>query len=105
MASTTDKTAHSTKQIVSLMNTNLMDVPDKSFKDHTEVDATCVQALLGKYPGWVFKAAGPVSVNHNLGVLPWNFGQEGKEPLVRGTDITVIAGRDEDVVFVDGGGY
>ena len=26
MASTTDKTAHSTKQIVSLMNTNLMDV-------------------------------------------------------------------------------
>lgn len=51
-----------------------------------------MQALLDKYPGWVFKAAGPVSVNHNLGVLPWNFGPEGKEPLVRGTDIAVIEG-------------
>jgi hypothetical protein len=116
MASKIDKTDPTTKQIVSLMHTNLMGVfnerspsarlatikaihtpdfifyePDKSFQGHDEVDV-CVQALLDKYPTWVFRPAGPVSVNHNLGVLPWHFGPEGEEPVVRGTDIAVIEG-------------
>jgi hypothetical protein len=106
----------STKQIVTLMHTNLMGIfnerspsarlttiksthtpdfifyePDKTYQGHAEVNA-CVQALLDKYPGWVFRPAGPISVNHNLGVLPWHFGPEGEDPVVKGTDIAVIEG-------------
>jgi SnoaL-like domain len=116
MASKIDRSTPSTKQIVSLMYANLMGVfnersptarmatmksiyaldfvfyePTRSFKGNTEVDA-CVQALLDKFPTWVFRPAGPVSVNHNLGVLPWYFGPEGEEPVVEGTDIAVIEG-------------
>jgi hypothetical protein len=111
-----DASTKETKEIVKLMHANLMGVfnersssarlatiksiytpdfifyePDKAFQGHAAVDA-CVQALLDKYPGWVFRPAGPVSVNHNLGVLSWHFGPEGEDPKVKGTDIAVIEG-------------
>jgi hypothetical protein len=50
-----------------------------------------VQALLDGAPGFVFRAAGAVGVNHDLGRLDWEFGPEGAPPVVTGTDIALVA--------------
>lgn len=55
------------------------------------LDAT-VQKLLDGAPGWVFTPAGEVSVNHNLGRLPWQFGPAGAAPVVTGTDVALVDG-------------
>jgi hypothetical protein len=41
-------------------------------------------------PGFVFRAAGPVQVNHDLGRLRWQFGPPGGPPVVAGTDIAIF---------------
>ncbi|GAA5154191.1 nuclear transport factor 2 family protein [Amycolatopsis dongchuanensis] len=48
------------------------------------------QRLLDEAPGFVFSEAGPIHVNHDLGVLAWNFGPEGQPPAVRGMDICLM---------------
>ena len=50
------------------------------------------QKLLDKAPGFVFTAAGPIYVNHDLGYLACHFGPEGQPPVVSGTDIALVKG-------------
>lgn len=69
---------------------------DVRFADPEEVitgrDALDAKAkrLLTDTPIFVFSAAGPVLVNHNLGYLAWNLGPEGQAPVVRGIDIALV---------------
>jgi hypothetical protein len=49
------------------------------------------QRLLDGAPGFVFRPAGAVQVNHDLGYLAWEFGPEGQPPVVRGVDIALVA--------------
>jgi hypothetical protein len=60
--------------------------PDKVYHGHAELDR-CVQSLLDKHPDWTFRPDGPVSMNHNLGVTSWHFGLDGKDPVVKVTDV------------------
>ena len=70
--------------------------PDVTFSDpeakvtgHDEVNAKAA-GLLADAPGFVFMAAGPALVNHNLGYLAWKFGPEGAPPVVHGVDIALV---------------
>ena len=47
--------------------------------------------ILKDAPGFVFRAAAPAQVNHDLGRLRWQFGPAGAPPVVTGTDIAVFA--------------
>ena len=49
-----------------------------------------VGAILKDAPGFVFRAAGPAQVNHNLGRLHWHFGPAGAPPVVTGMDIAMF---------------
>ncbi len=49
-----------------------------------------VESILKGAPGFVFRAAGPAQVNHDLGRLRWQFGPAGAPPVVTGTDIAVF---------------
>jgi SnoaL-like protein len=49
-----------------------------------------VGSILKDAPGFVFRAAGPAQVNHDLGRLRWEFGPEGTAPVVTGMDIAVF---------------
>jgi hypothetical protein len=49
-----------------------------------------VGSILEDAPGFVFRAAGPAQVNHDLGRLRWQFGPAGAPPVVTGTDIVVF---------------
>jgi hypothetical protein len=51
-----------------------------------------VQQLFDGAPGWVFRPAGDVLVNHDLARLTWHFGPEGLDPVVTGTDVAHIDG-------------
>ena len=42
--------------------------------------AAKAQQILDSSPGFVFSAAGPVRVNHDLGYLAWHFGPRGSRP-------------------------
>jgi hypothetical protein len=71
-------------------------VPDVEFSDpeetvvgHEAIDAK-VQKLLDESPDFVFTPAGPVRIVRDLGYLPWNFGPEGRPPVVRGVDIALV---------------
>ena len=46
-----------------------------------------VESLLTGAPGFVFRAAGPPEVNHDVGRLRWHFGPPGAPPAVTGMDI------------------
>ena len=50
-----------------------------------------VGSILKDAPGFVFRAAAPAQVNHDLGRLRWQFGPAGAPPVVTGTDIAVFA--------------
>jgi len=63
--------------------------PDELVVGHDALDAKA-QTILDNAPGFVFTPGGPVQVNHDLGYLPWNFGPEGRPPVVRGLDIALI---------------
>jgi hypothetical protein len=71
--------------------------PDVVFADPDEVvvghEALAAKAgrLLDASPGFVFRADGPALVNHDLGVQRWELGPEGQPPVVRGTDIALVA--------------
>jgi SnoaL-like domain len=49
-----------------------------------------VESILKDAPGFVFRAAGPAQVNHDLGRLRWQLGSAGAPPVVTGTDIAVF---------------
>jgi hypothetical protein len=49
-----------------------------------------VESILKDAPGFVFRAAGPAQVNHDLGRLRWQLGPAGVPPVVTGTDIAVF---------------
>lgn len=70
--------------------------PDVAFFEHDavvrgpEALSARVQELLdGVPPDWVFRPAADVSVNHDLGRLPWTLGPAGGPPVVRGTDVAI----------------
>jgi hypothetical protein len=63
--------------------------PEEVVTGHRALDAKA-QKILGDAPGFVFTAAGPVLVNHDLGHLAWNFGPDGQPPVVRGLDIALV---------------
>jgi len=50
-----------------------------------------VGSILKNAPGFVFRAAGPAQVNHDLGRLQWLLGPAGAPAVVSGTDIAVFA--------------
>ena len=41
-------------------------------------------------PGFVFRAAGPAEVNHDVGRLRWQLGPPGAPPVVTGMDIAMF---------------
>jgi hypothetical protein len=49
-----------------------------------------VESIRKDAPGFVFRAAGPAQVNHDLGRLRWRFGPAGVPPVVTGMDIAVF---------------
>jgi SnoaL-like domain len=49
-----------------------------------------VGSILKDAPGFLFRAAGPAQVNHDLGRLRWQLGPAGAPPVVTGTDIAVF---------------
>jgi hypothetical protein len=49
-----------------------------------------VGSILKGAPGFVFRAAGPAQVNHDLGLLRWQLGPAGAPPVVTGTDVAVF---------------
>ena len=49
-----------------------------------------VESLLKGAPGFVFRAAGPAEVNHDVGRLRWHFGPSGAPPAVTGMDIALF---------------
>lgn len=63
--------------------------PDDAVDGHEALSAKA-QRILDSSPGFVFAAAGPVRVNHDLGYLAWHFGPEGQPPVVSGVDIALV---------------
>ena len=49
-----------------------------------------VESILKHAPGFVFRAAAPAQVNHDLGRLRWQLGPGGATPVVTGTDIAMF---------------
>ncbi|MEU0789936.1 nuclear transport factor 2 family protein [Amycolatopsis sp. NPDC005961] len=63
--------------------------PEGSATGHEELNAKA-KGLLDQSPGFVFAAAGPVLVNHDLGHLAWELGPAGGPPVVRGIDVALV---------------
>jgi len=63
--------------------------PEEEVTGHRALDGKAAR-ILDEAPGFVFSAAGPVLVNHDLGHLAWNFGPDGGPPVVRGMDIALV---------------
>jgi len=49
-----------------------------------------VGSLLKGAPGFVFRAACPAEVNHDVGRLQWHLGPAGASPAVTGMDIALF---------------
>ncbi|MEV6640466.1 nuclear transport factor 2 family protein [Amycolatopsis sp. NPDC051371] len=63
--------------------------PEGVVTGHDDLDAKA-KGLLEQSPGFVFTAAGPVLINHDLGHLAWAFGPEGAPPVARGIDVALV---------------
>jgi hypothetical protein len=50
----------------------------------------CRRDTLKGAPGFVFRAAGPAEVNHDVGRLQWHLGLPGAPPVVTGMDIAMF---------------
>lgn len=64
--------------------------PEDAVVGRAALDAKAQQILDGA-PGFVFRPAGAVQVNHDLGYLAWEFGPADQPPVVRGMDIALVA--------------
>lgn len=49
-----------------------------------------IEEILNDAPGFVFRAAGPAQVTHDVGRLSWHFGPPGAPPVVTGMDVAVF---------------
>jgi hypothetical protein len=70
--------------------------PDQLVHGRTDLNVRAA-ALLADSPGWVFRPAGPVSVNDDLGHLGFHFGPADAPPAVIGFDVA----RCKDGVIVE----
>lgn len=64
--------------------------PDQVTRGH-EALGVQVQTLLDEAPGFVFRASSELTTNHDLQRLAWQFGPDGGEPAVTGTDIALVS--------------
>jgi SnoaL-like domain len=64
--------------------------PLAQVRGHEAIDAN-IAAVQAQFPGWVFALAGAVDAHHQQARFSWNFGPEGAEPQVVGSDVAVIA--------------
>jgi hypothetical protein len=71
--------------------------PEGVVAGHEALDEK-VQSLLDGAPGFVFRPGGPLRESHDLGLLGWEFGPEGRAPVVTGLDIGLV--RDARLVSV-----
>ena len=64
--------------------------PEGSVTGRAAVDAKA-RALLDGAPGFVFTPRGQLHVSGgSLGLLAWQFGPEGGEPVARGADVALV---------------
>ena len=64
--------------------------PEGSVTGRAAVDAKA-RALLDGAPGFVFTPRGQLHVSGgSLGLLAWQFGPEGGEPVARGVDVALV---------------
>ena len=63
--------------------------PDGTFQGHEALNEQA-QKLLDRLPGFVFRAAGPVHVSRDLGVLAFIMGPPEQPPAVTGIDVAVV---------------
>ncbi|MEU7217267.1 nuclear transport factor 2 family protein [Nocardia iowensis] len=56
---------------------------------HAEIDAG-IAAAQAKFPGWVFRPAGPIDAHHNQVRFTWSLGPEGAEAPIIGFDVAVV---------------
>ena len=63
-----------------------------------------ISNLLKQNPGFKFTIAKPIEAHHNMAILSWQFGPQGKPDTITGQDIFTIS--DDQIismlVFVDG---
>jgi len=50
-----------------------------------------IEGLFQEAPGFVFRAAGPGEVNHEVGRLQWQRGPAGAPPVAAGRDVAIFA--------------
>jgi hypothetical protein len=48
-----------------------------------------IAAVQERFPGWVFRLAGPADAHHGQLRFTWHLGPEGAEPPVTGSDVAV----------------
>jgi hypothetical protein len=77
------------KALADLMERNLLEVFGQVDSAREALNAK-VGSILKGAPGFVFRAAGPAQVNHDLGRLRWQLGPAGAPPVVTGTDVAVF---------------
>ena len=64
--------------------------PEMTVTGRTELTAA-VTTLLARAPGLVFSPTGPFRGVGSLGLRPWELGQPGAEPVLRGLDVIQVA--------------
>ena len=63
--------------------------PDGTTEGHEALNEQA-QKLLDRMPDFVFSAAGPVHVSHDLGLLAFNLGVPEQPPSVSGIDVALV---------------
>ena len=71
--------------------------PDRTTQGHEEMNEQA-QKLLDRMPDFVFSAAGPVHVSHDLGLLAFNLGVPEQPPAISGYDVALV--RDERIAVL-----
>ena len=77
--------------------------PEVILNGRTEV-ADFISNLLKQNPGFKFTIAKPIEAHHNMAILSWQFGPQGKPDTITGQDIFTISDGQiiSLLVFVDG---
>ena len=69
--------------------TSTLAEPDSEVAGYEAINAQ-VSGLHKQFPGFVFKALGPVESHHGMGRLRWQYGLPGQPPAVTGMDIALV---------------
>jgi hypothetical protein len=64
--------------------------PERTVTGRDDLTAA-VTGLLAQSPGFVFTPAGPFRGVGELGMLPWQLGPAGGQPVVGGLDVVLVA--------------